>query len=95
MPQITEQQLEGYRMGVAFNEVPALDEKGNPLYNGGAGGPKLETQIMLQFVEVSTIHIHKVTVPLTPEARDELVRMLTQGLYVASVVPDAPPVDMA
>jgi hypothetical protein len=89
MPLITEHQLEGYQFGVAHLEVPAFDENGNQVFNG-TGGPKMTQQIRLQFVGMTPTLRHVVTIPLTPEARDEMVCLLTGGIAVASRIPDGP-----
>ena len=82
--------LIGYQFSVRQGEVPVTDEKGNPLFKGGAGGPKMQPQWIIDFIETTPHVRHIVHVPLSREAKDTLVRALTGGIAVASEIPQGP-----
>ena len=88
MPKLITEDLQGYQFAVQHAEVPRLDEGGQPMVNGD--GPLLERQIILAFVEKGPHgERHAVQVRLSETARDELVSMLTGGIYVASQLPES------
>lgn len=87
MPKSTTDELQGYHFMVQFVEVPSLDEHGHPVINGD--GPVMEKQIILGFVDQGPLpgQKHVVQMRMNEGGRDELVHMLTGGLYVASSLP--------
>lgn len=79
MPRFTQDRLLGYQFQVVVEHVPKADERGNVIHNGN-GEPKTEEMRTLVLQDPATGH--QVAVPLSLDARDELVRQLTGGLIV-------------
>jgi hypothetical protein len=90
MPRVITEELQGYRFGVGQREVPVTDEQGNPVFSGGAGGVKTRSEWIIEFVEQQPAHLHLIRVPLSDEAREELIRQLTGGIAVAKAMPQGP-----
>jgi len=82
MPRQIEERLVGYQFGVSRSEAPVRDEQGNVVHTI-KGGPKTETEWLLELVDLQPTHVHVVRIPLTRQARDSLVEQLTGGIAIA------------
>jgi hypothetical protein len=88
MPKLTTDRLVGY--GVRFDEVqvPVVDPKDGELIRDARGEAKLEPMLRQTFQDPQTGHTVVVEWPL--EVKQEIVRVLTGGIEVPSLVlPDA------
>ena len=83
MARKVEEELVGYGFAVKQVDIPVTDEQGNPIFNGGEGGPKMQPGCMIDLVCQTPFELHIVHLSLTKQAKDELVRQLTGGVLVA------------
>ena len=86
MPRSVE--LQGYGFQVADVEMPHVDPKDGQVVFDGKGRPKMQQGKLLVFVDVRSGD--QVRVPLSEDARAELVRQLTGGVTIARTVPVPP-----
>lgn len=79
MPRVTKDELIGYHFTVGRGQMPVGDERGVVRYRSG----DVKTQEVTLIVFTCPQTAHQIVVPLTEEARQELVRQLTGGVVVA------------
>jgi hypothetical protein len=86
MPRHIVEELQGYRFGVGQREVPDVGADGVQLFDRH-GVPKTRTEWVVELVDLQPTHAHVIRIPLTDEAKAELVRQLTGGVALASQIP--------
>lgn len=93
MPRIVEEELVGYGWGLLVGERQALGEDGQPLFNGGAGGPRMEPIWVFVFQQDTPGKRHIVKVTFDEGDKQKLVEALTGGIAVvgADSMPKGPP----
>ena len=81
------EELLGVSFSVRQTQAQVTDDKGQPIYNGGDGGPRMQDVWVLDLVDANPFQIRTIHVPLSKEAKDELVRQLTGGIVIAGAGP--------
>ena len=82
MARSIEETLLGVGWAVRQVEVQSTDDKGNPVFNGGEGGPKMEPQWILDLFEQSPFERRVLHVPFDKASKDKLVEALTGGIAI-------------
>lgn len=82
MPRVTQERLLGYGFQVIKETVPQIDEGDGQIIHGANGQPKTTEETVIVFVD--PVSAHRVDVPLSEEARGEMVKQLTGGIVLPS-----------
>lgn len=91
MPRQLVEELQGYRFGVSRREIPAVGDPAAVAGNGHEPAQTAREETVIELVDVQPSHVHVIRIPLTEEAREELVRQLTGGIEIARQLPPLAP----
>lgn len=90
MARVIEEELIGYGLTILAGERQQVGEDGQPVFNGGEGGPKTEQVWLFVFNHVGPEGRHTVKVTFTEQGKKQVVEALT-GIQVATSMPAEPP----